>query len=261
MEVNKFYNEDCLVTMKKMENGFVDIISTSPPYNMTKRKGGYADKQPRYDTYNDWMTEEQYLDWSITLFKEFDRVLKKNKVVLYNFSYSVENPVLPYLLVSKIFDETNFTLGDTIIWKKPNSVPHPASYNRLNRTVEFVFVFCRKSELKTFQMHKKVKSVGKNGQNYYEIVDNFFIAKNNSETTDLNKATFSIEYCDYLFSHYATENYIVYDPFMGTGTTAISALKNKMFYIGSEISENQVKHSIDRVDLFKNNTDNFKKKK
>jgi site-specific DNA-methyltransferase (adenine-specific)/modification methylase len=251
MEINKFYNEDCLLTMKNMKEGFIDLILTSPPYNMTKRKGGYADKQPRYDTYNDWMTEEQYIDWSVNLFNEFDRVLKTNKVVLYNFSYSVENPILPYLLVCAINNQTNFTLGDTIIWKKPNSVPHPASYNRLNRTIEFVFVFCRKTELKTYEMHKKIKSVGKNGQNYYEIVDNFFIAKNNSETTNLNKATYSIEFCDFLLSHYGTKDYLVYDPFMGTGTTAISCLKNNMLFVGSEISEKQVNHSEKRIDLIK----------
>jgi hypothetical protein len=251
MEINKFYNEDCLLTMKNMKEGFIDLILTSPPYNMTKRKGGYADKQPRYDTYNDWMTEEQYIDWSVNLFNEFDRVLKTNKVVLYNFSYSVENPILPYLLVCAINNQTKFTLGDTIIWKKPNSVPHPASYNRLNRTIEFVFVFCRKTELKTYEMHKKIKSVGKNGQNYYEIVDNFFIAKNNSETTNLNKATYSIEFCDFLLSHYGTKDYLVYDPFMGTGTTAISCLKNNMLFVGSEISEKQVNHSEKRIDLIK----------
>jgi site-specific DNA-methyltransferase (adenine-specific)/modification methylase len=251
MEINKFYNEDCLLTMKNMKEGFIDLILTSPPYNMTKRKGGYADKQPRYDTYNDWMTEEQYIDWSVNLFNEFDRVLKTNKVVLYNFSYSVENPILPYLLVCAINNQTNFTLGDTIIWKKPNSVPHPASYNRLNRTIEFVFVFCRKTELKTYEMHKKIKSVGKNGQNYYEIVDNFFIAKNNSETTNLNKATYSIEFCDFLLSYYGTKDYLVYDPFMGTGTTAISCLKNNMLFVGSEISEKQVNHSEKRIDLIK----------
>ena len=54
IELNKFYNEDCLVTISKMENTKIDCVLTSPPYNMTKRKGGYADKQPRYDEYNDW---------------------------------------------------------------------------------------------------------------------------------------------------------------------------------------------------------------
>lgn len=247
MIMDKFYNEDCFLTMSKMEDKSVDLILTSPPYNMTKRKGGYADKQSRYDIYSDWKSDDEYINWSIKLFKEFDRILKSNKIILYNFSYSIENPILPYQLVSGIFNNTDLTIADTIIWKKPNSIPHPASYNRLNRIVEFVFVFCRKNEIKTFEMHKKIKSIGSNGQKYYEIVDNFFVAKNNSETTDLNKATYSIEFCDTLLSWYATENYIVYDPFMGTGTTAISCKKNNMFFIGSEISNQQVKHSENRL--------------
>lgn len=245
--VDKFYNEDCFVTIKSIEDKTIDLILTSPPYNMTKRKGGYADKQSRYDVYTDWKSDKEYIDWSVDLFTQMDRILKDNKVILYNFSYSIENPILPNLLVSNIHEKTNFTIADTIIWKKTNSIPHPASYNRLNRIVEFVFVFCRKNEIKTFEMNKKIKSVGKNNQNYYEIIDNFFVAKNNSETTDLNKATFSIEFCDTLLSWYGKKNYLVYDPFMGTGTTAISCKKNNMYFIGSEISAQQVEHSIERL--------------
>jgi site-specific DNA-methyltransferase (adenine-specific) len=143
MELNNFYNEDCSVTMSKMKDHFVDLVLTSPPYNMTKRKGGYADKQNRYDEYLDWKSDQEYIKWTIDIFNEFDRVLKKNKIILYNFSYSIENPVLPYQIVSEINSKTNFTIADTIIWKKSNAIPHPASYNRLNRIIEFIFVFVK----------------------------------------------------------------------------------------------------------------------
>ena len=44
MDINIIHNEDCLVTMKtKIDKKSIDIVLTSPPYNMTKRKGGYAD--------------------------------------------------------------------------------------------------------------------------------------------------------------------------------------------------------------------------
>jgi DNA modification methylase len=49
IELNTFYNEDCLETLKKIQPKSVHCVLTSPPYNMTKRKGGYADKQTRYD--------------------------------------------------------------------------------------------------------------------------------------------------------------------------------------------------------------------
>ena len=247
MELNKFYNENCLTTMSKMVDDFVDIVLTSPPYNMTKRKGGYADKQKRYDQYSDWKTDEEYLNWSVEIFKNIDRILKKNKVILYNFSYSIENPILPYLLVSKIYNETNFTLADTIIWKKSNSIPHPASYNRLNRIIEFIYVFVRKDEIKTFNCYKQVVKVSEKGQKYYEIVDNFITAKNNDGSNDLNKATFSVELCEKLLSIYSTENDLVYDPFMGTGTTGVACKKNNRNFIGSEISELQVNYSNERI--------------
>ena len=119
MEKNIIYNEDCFATINKiLENGDkVDCILTSPPYNMTKRKGGYADTG-RYDVYEDWKTEEDYLKWTVDLFNGFDTILNENRPVLYNFSYSIENPSLPYKLIANIVEKTNFTLIDTIIWKK-----------------------------------------------------------------------------------------------------------------------------------------------
>lgn len=245
--INKIFNEDCLVTMSKMDYKSVDIVLTSPPYNMTYRKGGYADKTKRYDEYNDWKTEEEYIDWTISLFNKFDLVLKENGVILYNFSYSIENPSLPYILMSSIISRTNFTIADTIIWKKSNSIPHPASYNRLNRIVEFIFVICRKPEIKTFTCNKKVVKTSLKGQNYYEIIDNFIIAKNNDGPSELNKATYSTELCEKLLTIYGDEGYIVYDPLIGTGTTAFAAKKLKMNYIGSEISKSQVEYCEKRL--------------
>ena len=245
--VNEFHNEDCLITMSKMDNDFIDIVLTSPPYNMTKRKGGYADKITRYDEYSDWKTEEEYINWTINIFNNIDRVLKPNGVVLYNFSYSIETPSLPYTLMASLISNTEFMVADTIIWKKSNSIPHPASYNRLNRIIEFVFVICRKCELKTFSCNKKIVKTSPKGQNYYEIIDNFITAKNNDGSTDLNKATYSTEFCEKLLNVYGKEGYVVYDPFMGTGTTALGCKNLKMDFIGSELSSAQVENSKKRL--------------
>lgn len=249
---NVFHNEDCLVTMGKMNKHSVDCILTSPPYNMTKRKGGYADKQPRYDSYNDWKSEDEYNEWTVEIFNNFDKVLVKNGVILYNFSYSIENPWLPYTMIAKIIEKTQFTVVDTIIWKKNNSIPHPASYNRLNRIVEFVYVFSRKTDIKNFNCYKKVSKVSPKGQRYYEIVDNFITAKNNDETTSLNKATFSTDLCGKLLNVYTKEGDLVYDPFMGTGTTGVACKMIGRDFVGSEISKQQVEHSYIRL-----NSDNI----
>lgn len=95
---------------------------------------------------------------------------------------------------------------------------------------------------------KKVTSIiEKTGQKNYENVYNFVEAKNNDGLCELNKATFSSELCCKLLSIYAKENSIIYDSFMGTGTTAVSCLQLNHSYIGSELSKEQVEYSENRI--------------
>jgi DNA modification methylase len=237
-EENKIYNEDCLSLMNRLSEKCVDLVITSPPYNCTSRKGGPADKG-KYDVYRDWKSEEEYINWTIEIFKGYDKVVKNDRVVLYNFSYTVENPTLPYKLVSEIYDKTAWELADTIIWKKKNAIPHPASFNRLNRIYEFVWVFVRKDEMKTFKMSKKISKTSQRGQKYYEIVENFIEAKNNDGSNKLNKATFSTDLVKKLIKMYGFSNDVVYDSFMGVGTTALGSIEMNCKYIGSEISSEQ----------------------
>ena len=247
--MNKYviYNEDCLITMNKMKEKSIDLIITSPLYNMTKRKGGYADSG-RYDEFNDWKEEKDYLKWSIDIFNNFDKVLKDNKLVIYNFSYSIENPSLPYKLVTEIEKNTNFTLVDSIIWKKKSGLPFPANKYRLSRNWEYIFVFCKKDHLDDFDIFKPISSISeKTNQTYYKVFYNFIEARNNDEKTSFNQATYSSELIDNILNIYAKENYVVYDTFNGTGTTGISCIKNNMNYIGSEISKNQCEYSIERI--------------
>ena len=59
--------------------------------------------------------------------EEFDRILKENRIVIYNFSYSIENPSMPYKLVYEIENKTDWKLVDTIVWKKSCGLPFPAN--------------------------------------------------------------------------------------------------------------------------------------
>ena len=248
VELNKIYNEDCFETMSKMKKGSVDMVMTSPPYNMTNRKGGFADSG-RYDVYNDWKEVDEYIEFTLELFRNFDKIVRENGVVLYNFSYSIENPTLPYILVNEIASKTNWCLADTIIWKKSAGLPFPSNERRLSRNWEFVWVFVRKNEIDTFSCNKGLKKISeKTGQKYYNVYYNFIEAKNNdAKTHELNQATYSTELCTKLFDIYADKGYIVYDPFMGTGTTANACFESNMYFIGSELSEKQCQYANDRV--------------
>lgn len=257
-----FKNENCFTTLKNMvdANYTVDIILTSPPYATSRSK---VKTEKAMDTYNrrydiclDDMTSEEYREWTVDLFNNFDKVLSKNGVVLYNVSYGSENPSALWLSLLSIIEKTNFMIADTIIWKKRSALPNNVG-NKLTRITEFVFVICRKDEYKTFNINKKVKSVRQDtGQKYYENMYNFIEAPNNDGACKLNKATYSSELCLQLLEMYAQKNYKIYDPFMGTGTTAIACEKwgnYETVCIGSELSEAQVQYSKERLETIRNN--------
>lgn len=246
LELNKIYNEDCLVTMQKL-NG-VDCVLTSPPYNTQGHHGSDMSKhQKLYEDYLDNMTEELYSKWTCSLFEGFNRTLKNNGCVLWNISYSSKQPWVLWNLIADIQSKTNFIVADCIVWKKQSALPNNVSPNKLTRICEFVFVFCRKNEFMTFNCYKGVTSERKNGQTMYKNVFNFIEAPNNDGSCPIHKATYSTELCGKLLLLYTKEGDVVYDPFMGTGTTAIACHRGKRKWIGSEISKNYCEYANRRI--------------
>lgn len=250
MELNKIYLESCIDTICRMKNSGIkaNIILTSPPYN-TSVKQKSDPYHWRYGNYEDFLTNDEYVDKTTNLFLEFDNILAKNGVILYNLSYGARNPSLFIRVINDIIVKTPFELFDTIIWKKSTCLPDNSSPNRLSRITEFVFVFARKEEKNTFQCNKEImyQSQKKGKHKIYSSILNIIEAKNNDGSTKVNKATYSTDLCDKLLKIYAKEGDIVYDPFMGTGTTAISAIRNGCKYIGSEIDDAQVDFSEKRI--------------
>ena len=151
------------------------------------------------------------------------------------------------LVVADIIRKSEFTLADIIVWKKKSATPNNVSHNKMTRIIEYVYVFCRKDEFHTFNCNKRELSKRDTGQSIYENVFNFINAKNNDNSTDLNKATFSTELVRKLNNTYAKPNSVIYDPFMGTGTTAIACLVDGHKYIGSEISKEQCDYAEKRI--------------
>lgn len=256
-----FNNENCFDTMKRMyDNGEkVDIVLTSPPYNtsrLSQTKKSFENYTNRYDIHLDNMTDDEYCDWSVNLFGLFDKILEKDGVILYNISYASENPNVLWLFIGDLMRKTNFMIADCIIWKKNSALPNNVSPNKLTRITEFVFVICRKDEFKTFRANKKITSQSPKGQNFYEGISNFIVAPNNDGHCELNTATYSSELCLQLLNIYCRDSFTVYDPFMGSGTTAVACEKfmegkNNLLCIGSELSSAQVEYSKNRLNNFK----------
>lgn len=252
MELNKIYNMDCLEFLKGAEK-IIDVVMTSPPYGTERKHSGDKERamknhERRYDVYQEFSTEEEYIDFTIDLFNQLDLKVKENGCVLYNLSYSSENTHMMWHVISDVMRNTNWIVADDIIWKKKSALPNNVSKNKLTRIVEHVFVFCRKDEFKTFNCNKQVKSYSKTGQAYYENVFNFVEAKNNDGACKLNKATYSSELCEKILGIYAKEGDVVFDPFMGTGATVVASIELNRRCIGCELDEKYFEVACQRVE-------------
>ena len=261
MSIIKFIQDDCIhfMNMLSEKNRKVDVILTSPPYNTSRPSSERSMKnhEGRYKVYDDLKTGEEYCDWCVNIFNHIDTILKPNGVVLWNVSYGTDATIntegigLMWNSISDIIRHTNFTVADKIVWKKKSALPNNVSPNKLTRICEEVFVFCRKSEYKTFHANKEVSKIGKNGQQFYKVLYNFIEAPNNDGSTSLNKATYSSDLCVQLLNMYAPQNGIIFDPFMGTGTTGIACEILNLNCIGTEIDAEQVEYSKERLNKFR----------
>lgn len=249
----KIFNEDCLVTMKEhLDEKSIDLVITSPPYNNSRTcHTEYCMKTSncRYDSYNDNMSNEEYSNFICNLFNGYDRIIKKDGVVLFNVSYGSENPTVMFECITDICRKTNWMIADIICWKKKSAFPNNVSSNKLTRICEFVFVFCRQDEYDTFKANKKISSYSRTGQPFYSILYNYIEADNNDGSNELNKATFSTDFVFQLLDMYATngKDTIVYDSFMGTGTTAVACKTLGMSCYGSELSKSQCDFANNRI--------------
>lgn len=245
---NEIYNENCIDTLLRMESKSIDGIITSPPYNINVERSdcyynnGYSDL--------DGLSESEYLKVRLNEFSEFSRVIKDKGVICYNISYGKENPILPTLLVSQVHNKTDLTIADIICWKKPNAIPFQTSPTKLSRITELVYIFVKKEHLHTFKTNKEISKINeKTGQKFYKNYTNFIEAKNNDGYKCGLKASFSQELVDSLIKIYFPEESLIYDPFMGIGTTALSCLRNSLNFIGSEITVDHYDISLSRIKL------------
>ena len=241
-ELTTIYNGDCLETMQLLKDK-VQMVITSPPYNIIRPNS--TDRG--YDLYNDGMTNDEYSKWIVNIFNEYDKLLCENGVVIFNMSYGAENTEAMNLTIADVIKKTNFTIADIIICKKQTATPNNVSKNRLTRIVEFVYVMVRKDEKMSFETNKK-----KIGERYdtkqaiYENKFNFFKAKNNDKSTEINKATFSSNFVHNILDLYYVGG-IVIDNFNGTGTTPYACNQRGIKCIGIELSKKQCDYTVKRL--------------
>ena len=247
LEVNKIHKGDTVETMKKIDDKSVQLVMTSPPYLASIRDDNH--KYPgAKDIIKDNQTVEEYIEWSVDIFKEYERVLADDGVVAYNMSYTTFNPMLPYMVIEEVRKQTGFEIADTCVWKKKNCVPLSGHPNRMTRICEFVYIFAKEDRLNDFKANKEVTSTSRTGQKYFKIYNNFIETKNNDGKVDGHDATFSSDFARYFIDLYSAEGDLVLDNFMGTGTTAIAAIGLDRDFLGIDLIDDYIKVANERID-------------
>ena len=98
LETNKNYCGDTIELMKEIDDKSIQLVVTSPPYRRGQRIDGLNNiyQKANKDVFDDNMTDEEYINWTVEVFKQYDRILKDRGVVAYNLSYTTYSPSLPY---------------------------------------------------------------------------------------------------------------------------------------------------------------------
>lgn len=239
MKLNTIYNEDCLETMSRMPDDFIQATITSPPY----------DDLRDYEGFN--------FDFKATA-EGLWRVTKKSGVVVWVVADATKNgsKTGTSFRQALYFKELGFRLHDTMIYEK-NSPAFPANRNanRYTQIYEFMFVFSKGQPKATLLCDKENKWAGhKDFSGKLKNAVPEFSPRNNiwKYTTSFNGVSHPAPFPERLANDHIltwTEpGDLVYDPFMGSGTTAKMAKLNDRNFIGSEISSNYVRLAEERMD-------------
>lgn len=221
--INTIICGDCLETMRQLPDSSIDLVVTSPPYNL-KNSTGNGMKDGRggkwanaalvngYATYNDNMPYDEYCAWQHDCLTEMMRLIKDDGAIFYNHKWRVQNG----LIQDRREIVQDFPIRQIIIWKRKGGINFNPGY--FLPTYEVIYLIAKKD----FKLAPKAGGCG----DVWEFMQ---------EQKNEHPAPFPVALIDRIIS--STTAQVVLDPFMGSGTTAIAAIKNNRNYIGIEISQ------------------------
>lgn len=222
--------------MSRMNNDFVDMVLTSPPYDNLRSYEGYE------------------FDFE-AIAKELYRVTKNILVWVVGDATVNGSETGSSFRQALFFKELGFKLHDTMIYEK-NSPAYPASRNgnRYTQIFEFMFVFAKNEVPKQLIIDKPNKWAGHkdfSGKLKNPVPD--FSPRNNiwKYTTSFNGVKHPAPFPEQLAKDHiiswSKPGDIIYDPFMGSGTTAKAAIELDRLFIGSEVSANYCEIANERI--------------
>ena len=254
---NRIYNMDCLQGLPQLDSNSVDVIVTSPPYNIGKQ----------YHTYNDVRPRDEYLEWMENIARACKTVLKKNGSFFLNVGGKPTDPWIALDLANRF--RKHYVLQNTIHWIKSIAIPkedvgnykaitddiavghyQPVNSTRyLSNCHEYIFHFTKIGDVPIDQLAVGVKYQDKTNIGRWKKANKdlrgrgntWFIPYETIQNARVHPTVFPEklpEMCIQL--HGCKKNSLVLDPFMGTGSTALACQKLGIPFIGFEIDQTYV---------------------
>ena len=221
------FNQNCLATMASLPDNHVDLVITSPPYNMNLRirNGKYCSRQvtrdefsTKYNGVDDNLPIEEFYHQHKTILNELLRI---SPLIFYNISIVTGSKRAFFKLIGDFNEE----LKDIIFWDKGHGQPSMHS-GILNRRTEMILVFDK---------YNAISREFKNAQFERGTLEDLWLIKRKKSKYKNHNATHPEELVTKIIENFSKEGDTIYDPFAGTGTTLRVADKLGRNSIGSEI--------------------------
>ena len=245
---------DCLEIMADMPSDSIDVVVTSPPYNI-----GID-----YNTYGDSLSHQNYLSWLTEVGSAVKRILAADGSFFLNVGSTNKNPWLSYEVAKAI--GSGFVLQNRIIWAKSVSVGDTTyghfkpinSPRYLNNLYEEVFHFTNtgsievdrrsigvpfmdKANIRRFGHSNDKRCKGNVWHIPYPTIQSISSKGNHPAVYPVELA----EHCIQL--HGITDDMVVYDPFLGTGSTLVAAKNLGVTGLGTELDIDYAAYALTRL--------------
>lgn len=234
--INQIYQHSS-IDMHEIADNSIHLMITSPPYNVTKE-------------YDQNLTLQQYLSLIDKVMRETYRVLINGGRACINIANLGRKPYIPLSdYIGRIMTDIGFNNRGQIIWDKAASSGgscawgswKSASNPSLRDVHEYILIFSKGD----YKRKKGIDTIHK--EDFLEWTKSIWKMNTESAKRVKHPAPFPEELPHRLINLYSFENDIVLDPFMGSGTTAVAALKNNRKYIGYDVSAEYIKIARERI--------------
>ncbi len=235
------FNIDCMEYMKGCEDNAFDICITSPPYNMNLRvnsKGdGYCSRQIIRELSSKYAGFDNNLpmaDYERFLMDTMTEILRVSGLVFFNIQMITGNKPALFRFMGHFADQ----IKELIIWDKCKSQP-AIGEGVLNSGYELILVLGDKPITRAFQSPKFSRGT----------LENIWRIPSQKSSDKRHSASYPLLLAETIIGNFAPERSKIFDPFLGTGTTAIAAHYANCDFVGCELDEDYYNAAVQRFDM------------